>query len=564
MAPNKMFLSVFLGVLVGGISTLLIPLLMRSVQVRDNESELLQTGNTVLLGFEITNPKFALMFVIGMLLVILLRLVSSIILMQAAIDIAAGLRSEIYDLLKNTSVLTVEKFGYSKIISVLNTDIANVIGIGQAMPILLMQIAMMLCFMSFLAYIDFGVFAFTLSLVIFGFVSNLFLRRFSQRQLSISREYVDELQESVGGLVYGLKEIKLNTKKCKDYFDNTLLFNNKNYTRTQKNGFAIANLIGSYGRLLYYISLGVAAFIFGSFSSISPDDIVLIIVILLLLEGPVMTLTGFVVQFANASVSIKRFDLLKRQLIEEKVSHVPIPIEEWAAVKHTQIRFIYDNEPEETSDNFVLGPLDFTIRRGEITFIVGGNGSGKSTLGKLITLHYTPESGEICFGNKKADEDSIYSLRQEISAVFSDFFLFNRLLGVNDLADLDVKVREYLIQMQLADKVSYANGKFSTISSLSDGQKRRLALIVSLIEDKNLYLFDEWAADQDPQFRKLFYLQILPDLRSKGKAVVVITHDERYFDIADQIFLLENGRILTKDEVPLNIGNRASHYSNLI
>jgi len=70
-----------------------------------------------------------------------------------------------------------------------------------------------------------------------------------------------------------------------------------------------------------------------------------------------------------------------------------------------------------------------------------------------------------------------------------------------------------------------------------------LALLVSLVEDKELYLFDEWAADQDPEFRDVFYNKLLPELKSRGKLVIVISHDDRYFHKADQIVKLEQGAV---------------------
>jgi putative ATP-binding cassette transporter len=69
-------------------------------------------------------------------------------------------------------------------------------------------------------------------------------------------------------------------------------------------------------------------------------------------------------------------------------------------------------------------------------------------------------------------------------------------------------------------------------------------LLVSILDDKELYLFDEWAADQDPIFKDFFYHEFLPLLKDKGKAVVVISHDDRYFSLADRLLVMENGRLI--------------------
>jgi putative ATP-binding cassette transporter len=186
--------------------------------------------------------------------------------------------------------------------------------------------------------------------------------------------------------------------------------------------------------------------------------------------------------------------------------------------------------------------VDLTIRKGEITFIVGGNGSGKSTLSKLITLHYRATGGAIRFGDQDVSDNTIGALRQQIGAIYSDYYLFDRVLGLKDRDDLDDTVQHYLKALQLDHKVHFRDGAFSTLS-LSDGQRRRMALLVAILDDKELYLFDEWAADQDPSFKAVFYNGILPALRQRGKAVVTISHDDRYFNVADQVIVLEEGRI---------------------
>jgi putative ATP-binding cassette transporter len=182
------------------------------------------------------------------------------------------------------------------------------------------------------------------------------------------------------------------------------------------------------------------------------------------------------------------------------------------------------------------------VNRGQVTFIVGGNGSGKSTLGKLITSHYLPSGGAVFLDGRELDRGSINSFRDQVAAIWTDYYLFDRLLGEARAADASV-IEKYLERLQLAQKVNLMAGRFSTLA-LSDGQRKRLALLVSFLENKPLHVFDEWAADQDPEFKAVFYREILPYLKAQDKAVVVITHDDRYFDVADRILTLENGQLV--------------------
>ncbi|MQY19594.1 ATP-binding cassette domain-containing protein [Nocardia macrotermitis] len=200
--------------------------------------------------------------------------------------------------------------------------------------------------------------------------------------------------------------------------------------------------------------------------------------------------------------------------------------------------------PIETADDsgFALGPLDLVFEPGQISFVIGGNGSGKSTLAKLITGLYVPRTGSISLGDERIDHENIEWFRQNASAVFTDFHLFEDYLGF-DRPGIDDEVRGYLEELQIAHKVTVQDGRLSTIA-LSQGQRKRLALLTALLEDRQIYVFDEWAADQEPRFREVFYTEILAGLKRRGKTVIVITHDDRYFDHADQIVKLDFGKIV--------------------
>jgi putative ATP-binding cassette transporter len=192
------------------------------------------------------------------------------------------------------------------------------------------------------------------------------------------------------------------------------------------------------------------------------------------------------------------------------------------------IMFSYIDKLSETV--FQVGPIDFTLRSGELVFITGGNGSGKSTFLKLLAGLYKPASGEITFDGVRVDDSSRQSYRELIAAIFPDFHLFQKLYGIQDpnLAEID----RLLTQFQLIDKTRVTNRDFSTVD-LSGGQRKRLALIVSLLERRPILLLDEWAADQDPEFRRKFYYDLLPELIRAGTTVVAITHDDRYLDELD-------------------------------
>jgi putative ATP-binding cassette transporter len=139
----------------------------------------------------------------------------------------------------------------------------------------------------------------------------------------------------------------------------------------------------------------------------------------------------------------------------------------------------------------------------------------------------------VVYADNKRQYRSLYS------PVFSDFHLFDQLYNVED----ENEVNEYLKFFEIDHKVNFSEGKFST-SDLSTGQRKRLALIACIVENKPILVLDEWAADQDPVFRKKFYLEILPLLKSKGFTIIAITHDDAYFDTADCLFKMSEGALI--------------------
>jgi len=199
----------------------------------------------------------------------------------------------------------------------------------------------------------------------------------------------------------------------------------------------------------------------------------------------------------------------------------------------------YHRETEDS--HFALGPINLQFRPGELVFLVGGNGSGKSTLAKIITGLYVPESGQIRIDGKPVTDQNRDDYRQLFSAVFSDFYLFENLLGIR-AHNVDEQAKTYLEQLRLSNKVKVKDGALST-TAVSQGQRKRLALLTAYLEDRAFYLFDEWAADQDPLFKDVFYTQLLPELKARGKTVLVISHDDKYFDVADRVIKLDYGKL---------------------
>ncbi|MBD2022207.1 cyclic peptide export ABC transporter, partial [Leptolyngbya sp. FACHB-36] len=244
---------------------------------------------------------------------------------------------------------------------------------------------------------------------------------------------------------------------------------------------------------------------------------------------------------SRAGIALDKVEALGLSLARSaEIQSHPAPIcPDWQRLQLQNVMHTYAGDREDAQ--FTLGPINLEFHPAELVFIVGGNGSGKSTFAKLLTGLYSPESGELRLNEQTITAENREWYRQHFSVIFADFYLFDRLLGL-DNSTLDAQAQTYLKQLQLDRKVRIEQGVLST-TALSQGQRKRLALLTAYLEDRAIYLFDEWAADQDPAFKDVFYTQFLPELRDRGKTVFVISHDDRYFQVADRLIKLDYGKV---------------------
>lgn len=252
---------------------------------------------------------------------------------------------------------------------------------------------------------------------------------------------------------------------------------------------------------------------------------------LLFLRTPLLQGIGALPTLLAAQVA---FDKIAALNLAEPDADFPLPpaIRPWQRIELEQVSFHYQGE-----GGFAVGPIDLVIEKGEQIFIIGGNGSGKSTLAMLLTGLYQPVSGRILLdGEPVSDRNGYLAL---FSAIFTDYHLFQHLLGPEPKDELVV---EWLERLQMGSKLTIEDGFIADID-LSQGQRKRVALLLALAEQREVMLFDEWAADQDPQFRRIFYQVLLPRLKEMGKTVIAISHDDHYFPLADRLLEMRQGQL---------------------
>lgn len=535
-APNRVFASIILGAVAGLCYGLLIPTIMTGLSAQPVYKGS-ATNVAKVFGFEVANFRFAAFFLILCLCIWAARTASQLMLLRVSIEFAADLRRDLYHRIARAPLETIEAIGTPKLVAALSEDVRRVVFGARLCPDIIVVVVTLVGMLSYLLYCSFDVFLYVLAAIFIGALSYQLPIYFANKRLRHSRGVYDELQVAIRALIQGQKELKLDHAKRQDFFERVLLASERELQRSDLRAYTTLTLGKNYGDMLSFFVIGAVAFVYVNYHAIDKATLLGVVMVLLYITSPIAYLLNAVPELSVAKVSLNNIGHIMRELTEEAGFAGRQEIGGWQVQRLENVTYRHGFGGAEA---FQVGPIDLEIRRGEVLFIVGGNGSGKSTLSKLISLHYARTGGEIWFDGQVVCPETIAGARQEIGAIYSDYFLFDRLLGKAVGKEQDAA--RYLQALGLQDKVRIEDGKFSTLA-LSDGQRRRLALLVALLEDKNLYLFDEWAADQDPTFKEIFYKQILPDLRQRGKAVVVISHDDRYFDLADRIVTMENGKI---------------------
>jgi putative ATP-binding cassette transporter len=441
------------------------------------------------------------------------------------------LRLRLMDQVRRSELLPLESIGRAEIVSAITKDTATLTQASNTLAFVAQGSVLVSFVAIYVAYLS--LLAFVLSAGIVG-TAALVLRARS-RQLAIeTREasiWENRLYDRLLDLLDGFKEVRLSSLRSNDLFDDVV-----EVSRTAAN-IKIRAQSETYKRMVFlqsslYSVLGAIVFVVPALSdTLAGTSITKIVTALVFIVGTCFGLVQSMPTITAANVAADNIERLENRLLATAAADTigaAEPAKRFDKVEMHDIRFSYVDKLSETA--FEVGPIDFTLRSGELVFITGGNGSGKSTFLKLLAGLYEPESGEITLDGVRVDDSTRQSYRELIAAIFPDFHLFQRLYGIPD-AD-PIEVDRLLTQFQLIDKTRLTNGDFSTVD-LSGGQRKRLALIVSLLEKRPILLLDEWAADQDPEFRRKFYYDLLPALIGAGATIVAITHDDRYLDELD-------------------------------
>jgi putative pyoverdin transport system ATP-binding/permease protein len=451
------------------------------------------------------------------------------------------LRTRITKKISSSELAILDGIGRAKIYAGVTKEATT---ISQAAPTMVIAVQSGILIFFCVAYIAWlSRMAFVLTAVVTAVALVVHFRQVKKvnKEIHTALNQENRLFDSLSDILNGFKEAKMNSARNAGLHQHTLDVSEKaSEMKARVQSQIVTHFV--FSQVSFYFLLATVVFLLPTFSQTFSDVVTKTTTAILFLIGPITSLVGSIPIFLNSNAATTNIleleDALQKSDGRQEPAAAPISQTSFKQIGLHAVHFRYP--ASKHGEEFSIGPLDLTISRGETLFITGGNGSGKSTLLMILTGLLYPNSGDMRLDKRIIQPSNAQGYRDLIAAIFSDYYLFKNLYGLP--ADAHEQVHDLLELLELTDKTDLIDDTFTNIN-LSSGQRKRLALMTSLLENRPIHIFDEWAADQDPVFRRKFYEEILPDMKKKGKTIIAVTHDDRYFDCADRIIRMEEGQI---------------------
>lgn len=459
--------------------------------------------------------------------------------------IIASLRKSLAKRILCAPIDQLEQYRAYRLIPVLKQDIDTISDFAFFVSSFVVSLTISVGCLVYLAFLSWPIFLVTGLAIVIGSLAQAYARTRGVQGFSAARESEDELQKHYRAIAEGAKELRMNRPRRRRVFAEQLERTVDRISTIQIKSVNLFVTARAFGAALFFVVIGLAlALRHLLWPDSSPSVVSGFVLVLLYMRAPIDQMIAVLPALGRAQVAIGRIAELSQQFSTPEPDLLTDSKEEKGPTSQFEAIELrgatYSFGSESGKESFTLGPIDFRVERGETVFIIGENGSGKTTLIKLLLGLYAPQDGEVFWNGKPLGAQDRDDYRQLFTTVFSDYYLFDDLLSAQ-LVPADAE--RYLERLEVAHKVSIKDGVFTT-TDLSSGQRKRLALMAAWLEGRPVLVFDEWAADQDPAFRKIFYTELLPDLKRMGKTIIAISHDDRYFGAADRLVRLRQGSIV--------------------
>ncbi|BCQ35807.1 MULTISPECIES: multidrug ABC transporter permease/ATP-binding protein [Erwinia] len=452
------------------------------------------------------------------------------------------LRGEFIKRILDTRVERIEQIGNAQLLASLTSDVRNITIAFVRLPELIQGIILTIGSAAYLAWLSPKMMVVTSVWVAVTIIGGWLLVARVYQHMAVLRDTEDRLYHDFQIIIEGRKELALNRQRAQQIFENVYSEDAKTYRHHIVRADTYHLSAVNWSNIMMLGAIGLAFYLANSLGWADTAVAATYSLTLLFLRTPMLSAVGALPTLLTAQVAFDKLNTFNLAPYEAEFPQLPAA-KNWQTLELRNLMFHYGD------NGFHVGPVNMTLKRGELVFLIGGNGSGKSTLAMLLTGLYQPVSGDILLDGQVVEASSMESYRRLFSAVFTDVHLFDRLIDDQGQAIDPALVQNWLERLKMQDKIKLEGNRVLNLK-LSKGQTKRLALLLATAEQRDILLLDEWAADQDPHFRRIFYRELLPWLQSLGKTVFAISHDDHYFLHADRLLEMRDGTLseLTGDE----------------
>ncbi|KHS68754.1 multidrug transporter membrane component/ATP-binding component [Pectobacterium brasiliense] len=473
---------------------------------------------------------------LGLLLLLMgVTLVSQLALTTLGHHFVYRLRGQFIKRILDTNIARIEQIGSAQLLASLSSDIRNITIAFVRLPELIQGIVLTLGSAAYLAWLSPKMLVVTSVWIAITLWGGFMLVSRVYSHLTQVREAEDRLQKDYETVINGRKELTLNRERAQKLYEDIYQANAQDYRQNVIRADTFHLSAVNWSNIMMLGVIGAVFFMANNLGWADTNVAATYSLTLLFLRTPMLQAVGALPTLLSAQVAfnkLKCFDLADYQ---EPFSAAVAPAD-WHTLELRDVVFRYDDS------GFEVGPINLVIKRGELVFLIGGNGSGKSTLAMLLTGLYTPVSGSLLLDNRPVTAETCEDYQKLFSAIFTDFHLFGQMMGPHGTEPDTALVDSWLDRLNMRHKLMLEKHQVMNLQ-LSQGQRKRVALLLAVAEQRDILLLDEWAADQDPQFRRVFYLELLPQLRALGKTIVAISHDDHYFEHADRLLEMHQGTL---------------------
>ncbi|KTT67954.1 ATP-binding cassette domain-containing protein [Sphingomonas sanguinis] len=351
----------------------------------------------------------------------------------------------------------------------------------------------------------------------------------------------DELYSGIYALKSGRKELLTSRHRSIHFHEHVITPAIERTSALLKIAHSHAGHFAAWSSSMFYVIIIATVLISNLFFRIEKAEFMSFMVGCLLLVGPSNYLLSVAQQVSRGFAAVRRIERFSSggALPPRDADSLPTP--EWQTLSLHDVKYVYDDPADEGRE---IGPLNLSISRGELIFAVGGNGSGKSTLLLMLSGLLDPTEGSIRLDGVDMIEVK-QAYREQLSIVFCDFHIFDHVLDSAGNLAPTTSTQPRILELGLADVIEVRDGKLSRTEA-SAGQRKRIALLQLMLEDRDVLILDEAAADLDPEFKHYFYREMLSRFKAAGKTIILATHDAEYFACADRVVYMQDGRLIAE------------------